>query len=359
MNTEIYRITDPIRFCADDNEAIDRAGRIIREGGLVAFPTETVYGLGASAFDSAAADAVYRAKGRPSDNPLIVHVSSPEEAELFAYVNDTYKDIAKRFMPGAVTVILPKRSIIPDGVTGGLSTVAVRCPAHPVAAELIRRTGVPIAAPSANLSGKPSPTRADHVIRDLSGRINMIIDGGDCVFGLESTVLKPEGEDTVRILRPGAVTAEMLSEAGYTVITDRAVIDPSAVGAMPQSPGMKYKHYSPEAEVILLDISDSRVGFAQTVNEMETGDSFAVICTDEQARGLRESARIFSCGKDEDGVVMARTLFSALRAADDAGVSRIYVPLPDKHGIGLAVYNRVIRAAGGRIIKPNNQGIGK
>lgn len=354
MNTEIYRIADPTRLCDADREAIDRAGRIIREGGLVAFPTETVYGLGASAFDAAAADAVYRAKGRPSDNPLIVHVSSPEEAESFAFVNDTYRDIAERFMPGAITVILPKQSIIPDGVTGGLSTVAVRCPAHPVAAELIRRTGVPVAAPSANLSGKPSPTRAEHVIRDLSERINMIIDGGDCVFGLESTVLKPEGEGTVRILRPGAVTAEMLSEAGYTVITDKAVTDPSAAGAAPQSPGMKYKHYSPEAEVILVDVSDSGISFAEAVNSMEKGGGYAVICTEEQARGLVGDVKVFSCGTDDDGAVMAHTLFSALRAADDAGVSRIYIPLPDKHGIGLAVYNRVIRAAGGRIIKPEN-----
>jgi len=354
MTTEVYRINDPESLSPEDISAVDRAGRIISDGGLAVFPTETVYGLGASAYSPDAAAAVYTAKGRPSDNPLIVHVAEPSDAEEFAHVNDTYKDLADRFMPGALTIILPKKNVIPDAVTGGLETVAVRCPSNPVARELIRRAGVPVAAPSANLSGRPSPTKAEHVVRDLSGRVHMILDGGDCTFGLESTVLKPEGEKAVRILRPGAVTAEMLEGAGYTVIVDSAVTDLGAVGENPESPGMKYKHYSPTAEVILLDMEDSSRTFADVVDAMETGKdgTFAVLCHGDDTVGLHDGAVIFTCGADGCADDMAHELFSALRAADDAGALRIYVPLPKKSGIGLAVYNRIIRAAGGNIIRP-------
>ena len=256
-------------------------------------------------------------------------------------------------MPGPVTVILSKRDIIPREVTGGLDTVAVRCPLNPVAAELIRRACVPVAAPSANLSGRPSPTRAEHVEADLCGRIHMIIDGGDCEVGLESTVIKPEKGRRVRLLRPGAVTAEMLRDAGYTVIADAAVTDPSAAGENPASPGMKYRHYSPAAEVILIDMSRSSERFSDAVNGMESGKSgsFAVMCPEGEAEKILGAAALFpfsiAGGEDE-----ARRLFSCLRGADEAGADRIYIPLPDRHGIGLAVYNRVIRAAGGKIIVP-------
>lgn len=356
MNTEVYRIADPANLTDADISAIERAGVIIKDGGLAVFPTETVYGLGASAYSPDAAAAVYTAKGRPSDNPLIVHVAAPAEAEAFAEVSDTYNDLAKRFMPGALTVILPKKDVIPHAVTGGLSTVAVRCPSDPVARELIRRAGVPVAAPSANLSGKPSPTKAEHVVRDLSGRVDMILDGGDCTFGLESTVLKPEGDKRVRILRPGAVTAEMLENAGYTVIVDSAVTDLGAVGENPESPGMKYKHYSPTAEVILVDMGECDRAFADVVAELaSTKDHrYAVLCHSDDTAGFADDAVIFTCGEDGCADDMAHELFASLRAADDAGVSEIYVPLPKKSGIGLAVYNRIIRAAGGRIVKPEN-----
>ncbi|MBE6708175.1 MAG: threonylcarbamoyl-AMP synthase [Ruminococcaceae bacterium] len=353
MTTEVYKVADPQNLTCDDISVIDRAGEIIRNGGLAVFPTETVYGLGASAYDPTAASSVYKAKGRPSDNPLIVHVAEPSEAEAFAIVSDTYRDIAERFMPGAVTVILPKKDVIPDAVTGGLDTVAVRCPSDPVARELIRRAGVPVAAPSANLSGKPSPTKAEHVVRDLSGRVDMILDGGDCVFGLESTVLKPEGDKAVRILRPGAVTAEMLEDAGYTVIVDSAVTDLSAVGENPESPGMKYKHYAPVAEVILLDMEGATESFSSVINRMESGNDgrFAVLCRREDICGISDDAIVFTFGEKNGEDDMAHELFSCLRAADDAGASRMYIPVPRLDGMGLAVYNRVIRAAGGRIVK--------
>lgn len=352
IKTEVYRIDDPNSLSDKDLTAIKKAGETIKHGGLAVFPTETVYGLGASAFDPNAAGAVYAAKGRPSDNPLIVHVAKPEDAEKFAYVTDTYRNLAKGFMPGALTVILGKKSIIPDEVTGGLDTVAIRCPSNPIAQALIRAAGVPVAAPSANLSGKPSPTKAEHVVRDLSGRVDMILDGGDCMYGLESTVLKPEGGNTLRLLRPGAVTAEMLSNAGYRVIIDEGVTDVTKVRENPESPGMKYKHYSPDAKVILLDTEGSHYSFTEAVGEFEKNscDSFAVLCKKEDA-GLTPSRAVVytfddKCGEDD----MAHELFSCLRAADDAGVGRIYIPVPQKSGIGLAVYNRVARAAGGRII---------
>lgn len=354
FETNIYLIDDPDHLTDTDIEAIGIAGKIIREGGLAAFPTETVYGLGASAYDPEAAQAVFAAKGRPSDNPLIVHVADPADADAFAYVNDTYRDIAEKFMPGAVTVILPKKDCIPNEVTGGLDTVAVRCPSHPVARELIRRAGVPVAAPSANLSGKPSPTSADHVIRDLSGRVDMILGGGDCVFGLESTVLTVTGERAVHILRPGGVTKEMLEAAGYTVTVDAAVTDLGAVGLKPLSPGMKYKHYAPMAEVILLDMTDSPKSFADVVNILEKNcdGHYAVMCPAGEEDGLCNCTAIFTYSPAEENDSMAHLLFSCLRSADDREVSRIYIPLPRKDGMGMAVYNRVIRAAGGRIVSP-------
>ncbi|MBQ7827149.1 MAG: threonylcarbamoyl-AMP synthase [Clostridia bacterium] len=356
LSTKIYLIDDPDELTDTDLEAIGIAGKIIREGGLAAFPTETVYGLGASAYDPSAAQAVFVAKGRPSDNPLIVHVADPAEAEAFAEVSDTYRDIAEKFMPGAVTVILPKKNCIPSEVTGGLHTVAVRCPSHPVARQLIRMAGVPVAAPSANLSGKPSPTSADHVVRDLTGRVDMILGGGDCVFGLESTVLTVKGERAVHILRPGGVTKEMLEEAGYTVTVDAAVTDLGAVGAKPLSPGMKYKHYAPMAEVILLDMTDSPKSFAEVVNILEEKceGNCAVMCPAGDEEGLLDCAAVFTYSPAEENDSMAHLLFSCLRSADDKEVSRIYIPLPRTDGMGMAVYNRVIRAAGGRIVRPGD-----
>ena len=211
MNTTLETIIYKICGSEDDRIMLEKAGEILRGGGLVALPTETVYGLGASALSISAAEKIYAAKGRPSDNPLIVHVAEPQDAELFAYTPPLYYKLAERFMPGPLTVIMPKRDIIPEAVTGGLDTVAIRCPIHSVARELIRCAGVPVAAPSANRSGSPSPTSAAHVISDMLGRIDMIIDGGDCEIGVESTVISI-ADGIITILRPGAVTEEMLME---------------------------------------------------------------------------------------------------------------------------------------------------
>ena len=208
METKIYQVNSNI-----DAAAIQEAAEILRRGGLVVFPTETVYGLGGNATDQEAAKAIYAAKGRPSDNPLIIHVASPEDAEPYAVTSDAYYRLARRFMPGPLTVILPKKDTIPLSVTGGLDSVAVRCPAHPVARALIRAAGVPIAAPSANRSGKPSPTCAAHVIEDLLGRVDMILDGGECEVGLESTIVKLEGDSAARAFSSGSSPSSQSSRA--------------------------------------------------------------------------------------------------------------------------------------------------
>jgi L-threonylcarbamoyladenylate synthase len=340
--TEFYTLgSDP----AADEAALERAAAIIREGGLVGMPTETVYGLGASALSAQAAEKIYAAKGRPSDNPLIVHVAFPEEAEAIAHTSELYYALAKRFMPGPLTVILPKKNTVPAGVTGGLDTVAVRCPSHPAAHALIRKSGVPIAAPSANRSGSPSPTTAQHVYRDMDGRIDMILDGGPCEIGLESTVIRLT-EEGCEILRPGAVTEFMLAEVAGSVSVAKAVIDPALAGDKPLSPGMKYKHYSPNAEVVLVDGDDE--GFAEYVRAHIT-DREAVAAADSAAEQFSFCNRL-SCGKTANAEEASRALFSLLREADDWEYTRVYIQLPPPEGGYLALYNRLIRAAGGRIV---------
>lgn len=340
--TEFYTLgRDP----AADEAALDRAADIIRAGGLVGMPTETVYGLGASALSARAAEKIYAAKGRPSDNPLIVHVAFPEEAEAIAHTSDLYYALAKRFMPGPLTVILPKKDTVPAGVTGGLNTVAIRCPDHPVAHALIRKAGVPIAAPSANRSGCPSPTTAEHVLRDMDGRIEMILDGGPCEIGLESTVIRLT-EDGCEILRPGAVTEFMLAEVAGSVSVAKAVIDPALAGDKPLSPGMKYKHYSPNADVVLVDGDDTQ--FADYVRAHIT-DAEAVAAADTAADRFDFCNRL-SCGKTANAEEASRALFSLLREADDLEYARVYIQLPPPEGGYLALYNRLIRAAGGRIV---------
>jgi L-threonylcarbamoyladenylate synthase len=247
LNTELLQITQ----VEGNEQLIAHAGKLLREGELVVFPTETVYGLGGIATSDAAAQAIYEAKGRPSDNPLIIHVASPEDAESYAVTNDTYYRLAEKFMPGPLTVILPKKDSIPLTVTGGLDSVAVRCPAHPVARALISAAGAPVAAPSANRSGRPSPTCAAHVVEDLDGRVAAIIDGGECEVGLESTIVKLVGDKGV-LLRPGAITADALSCVCETEIA-HAVTAALAENERPLSPGMKYRHYAPQAPLVLLE----------------------------------------------------------------------------------------------------------
>ena len=316
-----------------------QAAEIIKRGGLVVFPTETVYGLGGNATDPSAAAKIYAAKGRPSDNPLIIHVSRPEDAEHYAVTCDAYYKLAKKFMPGPLTVILPRKNIIPKETTGGLETVAVRCPSDSVARELISAAGVPIAAPSANLSGKPSPTNVSDVITDMDGRVDMIIDGGDSEIGLESTIVKLNGNKGT-LLRPGAVTVDALR-----CVLDEVIIAPSVTemlkdGERVESPGMKYRHYAPDAPFILLEGDDASV-----LDFLKSSEKDAVIlCYDDEISVL-DGHKLVPVGSRDDLSDEAHRLFSALRDADRMSPSVIYGHLPTQDGIGLALYNRMLRAA--------------
>lgn len=346
MKTEFYKINGT----EQDVQAIGRASKILQSGGLVGFPTETVYGLGASALDADAAAKIYAAKGRPSDNPLIVHIAEPRDAESLAFVPPVFYRLAEAFMPGPLTVILPKKDCVPDGVTGGLKNVALRCPSHPTAQMLIRESGLPIAAPSANRSGCPSPTTAEHVLRDMDGRIEMILDGGPCEIGLESTVIRLT-DDGCEILRPGAVTEIMLARVCGSVSVAKAVVDPSLAGDKPLSPGMKYKHYSPNAEVILVDADED--AFAAYVREHCT-EQDAVAAADCDAARYPGCA-VLSLGQTENAGESSHHMFALLRKADDCGCQRIFVRMPPAEGEYLALYNRLIRASGGKIVHINKE----
>lgn len=328
-----------------DEEILVSAGAVIRSGGLVGFPTETVYGLGCNALDGQSALKVFQAKGRPADNPLIVHVATPEEAEKLAYTTPVYYRLAKRFMPGPLTVIMPKKECIPAEITAGNDTVAIRCPSNPVAHALIAEAGVPIAAPSANRSGSPSPTTAQHVLEDMDGRIEMILDGGACSIGLESTVVKLNGEECV-ILRPGAVTKAMLEEVCDAVEVADGAIDPSLVTGNVPSPGMKYKHYSPVAEVILL--GTDRENFIAYVNQHATAGD-AILCFTEDAEKFREDLLVLPLGHVTSPSEQAQTLYAHLREADAVSAKHVYVMKPDIKDEFLAMYNRLIRAASCKI----------
>ena len=338
MNTELFHITQ----VEGNEQTIAYAGKILREGGLVVFPTETVYGLGGLATSEAAAKAIYEAKGRPSDNPLIIHVASPEDAEPYAVTSDTYYRLAEQFMPGPLTVILPKKDSIPLSVTGGLDSVAVRCPAHPVARTLISVAGAPVAAPSANRSGRPSPTCAAHALEDLNGRVAAIIDGGECEVGLESTIIKLEGDKGI-LLRPGAITADALSCVCETSIAP-AVTAALAENERPLSPGMKYRHYAPQAPLVLLDGESEAV--RAYLKKQAADPTVGILCYDEEKELLSGKATLFPTGAKEDLATQAKRLFAALREADKyPHLKKLYAHLPPKTGLGLALYNRCIRAA--------------
>lgn len=348
MKTEVLKITGEKEH---DRKVIAKAAEIIRNGGIVAIPTETVYGLAGSALLPGSAEKIYKAKGRPSDNPLIVHISEPREAEDIAYTSDMFYRLAERFMPGPLTVVLPKKDCIPGSVTGGLDSVAVRCPENPIARALIKASGHPLAAPSANKSGMPSPTTAAHVYHDMNGIIEMIIDGGECSIGVESTVVKPT-EDGVMILRPGRISDRMLRKVAGSVEVAASVKDPSkAEKEKVESPGMKYRHYSPEAEVVLID-APSRKYLAYVRNHMENG-SGALVTTEHMndLDEVPEGFTVFDAGKTRSASERSKRIFSILRRADELGLKTVYAQLPPSNGAFLALYNRIVRAAGGRILK--------
>lgn len=337
MNTEIFKMNEEDL----DAQALEHCAKLLSNGALVAFPTETVYGLGADATDKNAARKIYEAKGRPSDNPLIIHVATPEDAEDYAYTSPTYYALARAFMPGPLTVILPKKDTIPFEVTGGLDSVAVRCPSHKVARALISAAGVPIAAPSANISGSPSPTAAHHVISDMSGKIEAIIDGGECEIGLESTIVKLDGERAI-LLRPGAITADALGCVCESVEISAAVTEGLKKDERPLSPGMKYRHYAPSAPLILLDGSEKDV--SEFLRSAIANENCAILCYSEELEMLR-GAKLVDIGARDDLATQGQRLFGALRHADTLGADVIYAHLPLLDGLGLALYNRMIRAA--------------
>ena len=333
MKTQIFTVSQP------SDEKIDIAAAALRRGGLVIFPTETVYGLGADATNADAARSIYAAKGRPSDNPLIIHVDKPELAEKYAVTNEYYYRLAKKFMPGPLTVILPRKDTIPKETAGGLDTVAVRCPSHPIANALIAAAGIPIAAPSANISGKPSPTNAQDVICDMDGRVDIIIDGGECDIGLESTIVKLDGSKGI-LLRPGAITSDALLCVLDELEIAPAVIEKLAENERPLSPGMKYRHYAPDAPLVLLD--GDAVDVLQFMKD--TPADALLLCYDEEINALKNK-KILPIGSKNDLKTQAHRLFSCLRQADRENAKIIYAHLPPKEGLGLALYNRMLRAA--------------
>lgn len=341
METRLIKITPD-----DNGSAYEDAARLLREGQVVGIPTETVYGLGGNAYSEKAVKRIFEAKGRPQDNPLIVHISEFSEIyDLVREVPETAKLLAEKFWPGPLTMILPKADKVPLCVTGGLDTVAVRCPSHPVANKLIKITGLPIAAPSANLSGKPSPTRASHVYSDMQGRIPMVIDGGDCAEGVESTVITL-ATPIPKLLRPGNITISQLREALGQVEVDDAVLNPLKKGERVSSPGMKYKHYSPDADIIVLCGEYDK--FCHYVNSHVDGTTYAMVF-DGEGEGL--SVPYITYGTSGDYKELSHALFDALRSLDEKGARACYVRCPDRdNDDNLAVLNRLLRAASFQVI---------
>ena len=335
-----------------DPDGIARAAAILREGGLVAFPTETVYGLGAHALDRNAVRRLFEVKGRPANDPVIVHVHHLGSLEaLTDSVPPVVADLARRFWPGPLTIVLPRSLAVPDEVTAGLDTVAVRVPSHPIARALIEAAGVPVAAPSANLFSRPSPTRAEHVLQDLDGRIDLLIDGGPTSVGVESTVIDLTGVTPV-ILRPGAVTLEMIRTVLPDVRMESGAAHDATAGL--KSPGLLEKHYSPRAPLTLYEGRPSsttrRIG-EDASRAVTSGRRVGIIAADNDQFGPAAACRIERLGPEHDLTRIAATLYHALRALDAAGVDVIFVRgFPDQSGLGMAVQDRLRRAAAGRIV---------
>lgn len=326
-------------------EAIEKAAEIIKSGGVVGVPTETVYGLGANALDACAVDKIFEAKGRPKDNPMIVHVSSMEEIlPLVKKFPENAKKLAEKYWPGPLTIIMPKSDIVPARTSGNLDTVAIRMPSHPVMQEIIKKSGCPIAAPSANLSGSPSPTNAKYVFDDMDGKIPLIIDGGECVVGLESTVITLAGEKP-RLLRPGGITPEQLSEVLGEIEIDKAVKSKLEEKEKASSPGMKYKHYAPKTKVIIIKAEKQKyIDYISSQSE-----NAVALCFEDEAENI--PIKCVTYGKSDDSSSQAKRLFDALRELDETGAEVAFAHCPSDEGVGLAVYNRLLRSAGFDIIE--------
>lgn len=333
-------------------EELQRAGEILRAGGLVAFPTETVYGLGANALDEKAAARIYAAKGRPSDNPLIVHIAETEALEeIAAEIPEKARMLAREFWPGPLTMIFKKSKKVPYGTTGGLETVAVRMPSHPIALAVIRSGGGYIAAPSANTSGRPSPTEAAHVAQDLDGKIDMIIDGGKVGIGLESTIVDMSGDIPV-ILRPGYINQEMLEQVIGPVMMDSGLIREDS-SIRPKAPGMKYKHYAPKADLLIIQGNPEAV--AEKINELTARDEAmgqrVGIIASEETMGRYCGGTVKSIGSIQEEITIAQHLYGILREFDELKVTKIYSEAFDTPQMGQAIMNRLVKAAGHQILR--------
>lgn len=334
------------QMLSSSDEDIDKAAKLLREGGVVGIPTETVYGLAADAQNSSAVSEIFKAKGRPQDNPLIVHIG--EFSDIYKYVTEVPENalkLAEAFWPGPLTMVLPKKDIIPMTTSGGLDTVGIRFPVHPVAREIIRRSGCALAAPSANLSGSPSPTTAMHVYKDMNGRIPAIVDGGDCAVGVESTVVSFDSDGKVRLLRPGFVSLEDIKGVvgEENALCAKGVTEKISDGERVLSPGMKYKHYSPKANVTILCGDMER--FTEYVSE-HNGDKVCSMIFDSDTKDFPYAYIAYGDTSEEQ----AKKLFAVLRSIDDMGIEQVYARCPAQTGVGLAVYNRLLRAAGFEVI---------
>lgn len=334
--------TNVIDIKTEYEKALGEASRLIKAGEVVAIPTETVYGLAANALDEEAVKKIYIAKGRPSDNPLIVHISDMSElAPLVKEIPEKVKKMAEKFWPGPLTMIMEKSGIIPHTTSGGLDTVAVRMPENEYAKAIINACGVPLAAPSANLSGSPSPTNAKYVYEDMNGRIPLIIDGGKSEIGVESTVITFV-TDIPTVLRPGGVTVEEIRDLIGEVKVDSAVLNELKDGEKAASPGMKYKHYAPHADITILK------GSLEKFIEYTNGKDFFALVFEGEEKYFKNAV---TYGKPSDGISEANRLFDALRELDEKGAVTVYARCPEITGVGLAVYNRLIRSAGFNIIE--------
>ena len=337
---------DTLYLSADAPETPEIAAKIIQKGGLVAIPTETVYGLGANGLDENAVLKIFEAKGRPQDNPLILHVAEPKEMERFCHdIPKAAYLLAEKFWPGPLTMVLPARDTVPKRTTAGLSTVAVRCPDSAVTRKIIALAGVPIAAPSANISGKPSTTTAQHVRHDHDGKIDAIVDGGPCRVGVESTIVDLT-EDRPRLLRPGGVTPEQLLEVLGDLVIDKAVTAQIDKDAVVKAPGMKYRHYAPAEPVVI--VSGSREKAAEYIHRhFAPGDR--VLCFEEELPLYGDCAPL-AYGKESDVDTLSAGLFAALRILDDPTIGKVYARCPVGGGVAYAVQNRLKKAAAFHIV---------
>ncbi len=336
METKVLKKTE---------DAIEQAVVIIQNGGVVGLPTETVYGLGADALNSSAVEKIFEAKGRPKDNPMIVHIASIDEVyPLVKEFPEKAKKLAEKYWPGPLTIIMPKSDKVPSRTSGNLDTVAIRMPSHPVMREVIEKSGCPIAAPSANLSGSPSPTNAKYVYDDMNGKIPLIIDGGECEVGLESTVITLAG-DKPRLLRPGGITPEQLEDVLGEIEIDNAVKAKLEENAEASSPGMKYKHYAPKTKVIIVKADTEK--YVEYISSHK--ENAAALCFEDEKDKI--PVKCVTYGRSDDSSSQAKRLFDALRELDETGAEIAYAHCPSDEGVGLAVYNRLLRSAGFEVIE--------